>query len=82
MDRELSELFASARRRELEPSEFVARLDSLHIRLLGATANSDEMVKRRRDAARAYDDFLAEAGMDRHHHLERLADALGHAPAN
>jgi hypothetical protein len=81
---ELGAILASARRREMEPSDFAARLESLHARFLGANANTPDMVRRRCVVAKAYDDLIAGADMDRHHHLELLAQALGldvpHAP--
>jgi hypothetical protein len=36
------------------------------------------MVKRRSVAAKAYNDLVAGTDMDRHHHLELLAQALDH----
>jgi hypothetical protein len=48
----------------------------LHVRFLGSDADRPEVVRQRRDAAAAYDDLIAGADMDRHHHLERLAQAL------
>jgi hypothetical protein len=75
MRRELGELLASARSGELPASVFAARLVSLHGRFLGEDANTPGMVERRRVASVAYDDLTS--GTDRHHDLERLAQALG-----
>ena len=77
MQQELRAILASAERCELEPSDFVASLGSLHARFFGAKANTPDLVRSRSVAAKAYDDLLAGTGMDRHHHLERLAQALG-----
>ena len=73
---ELHELLGSARRGELAPAEFAARLESLHARFLGPDAQTSDMRERRRDAVRAYEDLVAGTDMDRHHHLERLTEAL------
>lgn len=78
MQRELGDLLASARTGGLAGSDFTARLESLHARFLGEDANTPEMVEHRRAASKAYDDLTA--GTDRHHDLERLAQALGIGP--
>lgn len=75
---ELRDLLAAARAGELESREFTARLESLHERLLGDGASTPEMTERRRAASKVYDELSA--GMDRHHDLERLAQALGIEP--
>ncbi len=72
---ELNDLFASARSGQLERADFVARLQSLHAHFLGEEASGPKMMEQRRNAAKAYDHFLS--GTDRHHDLERLAQALG-----
>jgi len=72
---ELGALLASVRDGELEPSTFEARLELLHARFVGKDASTRGMVERRRVAAVAYDDLTS--GTDRHHDLERLAQALG-----
>ena len=76
MRREVGELLKSARGDELEPSEFAARLASLHGRLLPAAADTRELVRRRRDASRAYGKLAAGTDIERHHNLELLAHAL------
>ena len=73
---ELDELLGSARRGDLAPADFAARLESLRARFLGPDAHTSDMRERRRDAGRAYDDLIAGTDMDRHHHLERLTEAL------
>ena len=75
MRRELVDLFVLARDGELARSDFHDRLKSLHARFLGADADAPDMVGRRRVASKAYDDLSS--GTDRHHDLERLAQALG-----
>lgn len=75
MRRELADLFASARSGELTRADFAARLESLHQRFLGEDAATPNMVEQRRAASKAYDDLTL--GTDRHHNLERLAEALG-----
>jgi hypothetical protein len=76
MRRELGELLASASTGELDPSDFPARLESLHARFLGESTNTPEMVNRRQEAATAYERLIAVADMDRQHHIERLTQAL------
>ena len=75
MQRELSELMSVARIDELAPADFLERLESIHVRYLGEGAYSPEFVDRRRRALAAYDEVTM--GIDRHHELELLADALG-----
>jgi hypothetical protein len=77
---ELGDLLATASRGELVPSDLAARLESLHARFLGAGANTPELVKRRRDAAKAYGKLVAETNIERHHNLELLAQALDLSP--
>jgi hypothetical protein len=76
MRRELGELLASTHAGELDPSDFAGRLEALYARFLGEDANTPEMTKRRHDAVTAYSDLVAGKDRDRHHHLERLAQAL------
>jgi len=78
MQRQLADLLTSVRGGELTPSDFTVRLESLHARFLGEAANTPDMVERRRVASKAYDDLTL--GIDRHHDLERLAEALGIDP--
>jgi hypothetical protein len=73
---ELRSLLDSARGCELAPADFATRLESIHARFLASNATTPEMLKRRRDAAAAYDDLIVGADMDRHHHLELLAQAI------
>ena len=75
MHRDLAELLTTARAAELTPADFPARLESIHRRhLLAEQADSPEFVKRRADALAAYDELTL--GIDRHHQLEALAQAL------
>lgn len=82
MTRELGELLAAARSGELDVTDFAERLDSLHTRFLGDAAATPEMVEHRRRAVRAYQNLVAGIDMDRHHHLELLAEALNADPPN
>ena len=75
MQRELAELMSVARVDELAPADFLERLESIHVRYLGESAYSPELVDRRRRALAAYDEVTL--GVDRHHELELLAEALG-----
>ena len=80
MRQELHELFVTARTCELTTADFAARLESVHARFLGSAAQTSDLLKRRRNAATVYDDLLAGTDMDRHHHLELLAEALDLSP--
>ena len=82
MRQELHELFVSARTCDLTPDDFAARLESIHARFLGSDARTSDMLKHRRNAAAAYDDLVAGTDMDRHHHRERLAEALDLPPTS
>ena len=81
MRQELHELFVTARTYELTTADFAALLESVHARFLGSAAQTSDLLKRRRNAATVYDDLLAGKDMDRHHHLELLAEALDLSPA-
>ncbi len=80
MRQELHELFVTARTCDLTTADFAARLESVHARFLGSAAHSLDLLKRRRNAASVYDNLLADTDMDRHHHLELLAEALDLSP--
>ncbi len=73
MAHELEQLFVAAQDRELPPAAFISRLESLHARLLGAGADTPEMVERRHSASLAHRRLATD--IDRHHHLELLAEA-------
>jgi hypothetical protein len=75
MTRELANLLNAARDGQLPASVFAARLEWLHARFLGEDANAPEMVKRRHDASIAHERLASD--IDRHHHLELLAQTLG-----
>jgi len=77
LHRELTALVASTRNGELTPTDFSERLDALDARFLGEAAHRPEMVERRRAAAAAYDQLTSGKDLDTHHHLEKLAEALG-----
>ena len=81
MRQELHELFVTARTCELTTADFATRLASVHARYLGSAAQTPDLLKRRRNAATVYDNLLADTDMDRHHHLELLAEALDLLPA-
>ena len=76
MRRELGELLSSGRGGELDPNDFAVRLESLHARFLGDAADSPEMAKGRQHAVKAYKHLIAGTDVDRHHHIELLAEAL------
>lgn len=73
--RELGELFAAVRVGEVSVPDFAERLESLHARFLGKDAEALEMVERRKLAIKAYEHLTA--GIERHHNLELIAEALG-----
>jgi hypothetical protein len=75
MQAELGELLSVARAGELAPTDFLERLESIHARYLGDEALAPEFVSRRGQALAAYDEVRL--GVDRHHQLELLAQALG-----
>ena len=78
MQGELGELLSVVRGEGLAPAEFLERLESIHIRYLGDDSNAPEFVTRRRKAFAAHEEFTM--GVDRHHQLELLAQALGLEP--
>lgn len=60
----------------LPPADFESQLTAISERYLGAEADSNLAQTRRRVAIAAYDRLLAQKDVDRHHHIERLAEAL------
>jgi hypothetical protein len=71
----LTELLARAESGELPPAEFEAQLDVI-LERLDPDAHGAAAEERRRAAVMAYGRLASQEGMDRHHHLERLAQAL------
>lgn len=75
MQIELTELVDVARAGELTPAEFGERVELIHARHLGGDIDASEFVNGRQRALAAYEEYLT--GRDRHHELEKIAEALG-----